>query len=343
MSSIALPPEQEQAWLESLRADLPYGLHHIGAQSWLIMQPSLFYGQRKNLLNGRLVVGRLEASREHSVLSLAGLPMIDNLGVSRIHAAIMPLEHGLVIEDIGSTNGTRINGLKLVAGRSYNLNHQDLLEIGHLRLFIHFIEMDIFVKGIRALLLRQFSAEVQAELAELVAPGEALMVLLNRLPKRPEAQLQVLWAFKAQNEPLTLEKLHERINKVIGDSPLVEEAAANLAGERTGEMGPEILQQLSTHRLTAEVPGDELGDEGAKSTYRIPKKGLASQAFHDWAALLHQQGLQMEGQLEALLAKAQALESQSEREEATRLVTSLLIQVAAWRPTVRSHLPSSDS
>jgi len=42
----------------------------------------------------------------------------------------------LSVEDLNSTNGTRINGYKLDAGRAYRLRNGDELELGRLRLVV---------------------------------------------------------------------------------------------------------------------------------------------------------------------------------------------------------------
>jgi pSer/pThr/pTyr-binding forkhead associated (FHA) protein len=57
-------------------------------------------------------------------------------GVSRFHARIQFQEDTLFIEDMGSTNGTRINGFELIGGKSYRLTPGDEIELGSLRLTV---------------------------------------------------------------------------------------------------------------------------------------------------------------------------------------------------------------
>lgn len=60
-------------------------------------------------------------------------------GVSRQHAAITRHDGSLYIEDMGSTNGTRINGFQLTARRKYRLRDGDEVEFARLRTLIRFV------------------------------------------------------------------------------------------------------------------------------------------------------------------------------------------------------------
>jgi pSer/pThr/pTyr-binding forkhead associated (FHA) protein len=57
------------------------------------------------------------------------------------HAAIVQDEESkaLYIEDLNSTNGTRINGFSLEARRRYRLRDGDELEFGHVRMILRFV------------------------------------------------------------------------------------------------------------------------------------------------------------------------------------------------------------
>jgi pSer/pThr/pTyr-binding forkhead associated (FHA) protein len=55
-------------------------------------------------------------------------------GVSRLHARFEYRSETLYVEDLGSTNGTRINGFDLTPGKSYRLATGDEIELGSMRL-----------------------------------------------------------------------------------------------------------------------------------------------------------------------------------------------------------------
>jgi len=60
-------------------------------------------------------------------------------GVSRRHARITYNDDALYIEDLDSTNGTRINGFQLEPGSTYRLRDGDELEFGRLRVVLRFV------------------------------------------------------------------------------------------------------------------------------------------------------------------------------------------------------------
>jgi len=51
-------------------------------------------------------------------------------GVSRLHAAIKIYNLRVVVTDLGSSNGTRVNGQKIVPHVDYPLNHGDMIALG---------------------------------------------------------------------------------------------------------------------------------------------------------------------------------------------------------------------
>jgi pSer/pThr/pTyr-binding forkhead associated (FHA) protein len=90
-------------------------------------------------LKDRLVVGRSSLDTPVS-LDIDLLPFdAANAGVSRQHALFHFIDGSLCIEDLDSTNGTRINGFQIQGGRQYKLRNGDELEIGRMRLIVHVI------------------------------------------------------------------------------------------------------------------------------------------------------------------------------------------------------------
>jgi pSer/pThr/pTyr-binding forkhead associated (FHA) protein len=60
-------------------------------------------------------------------------------GVSRRHAVIRRREGVLYVEDLKSTNGTRINGAQLTPEREYRLRDGDEVEFGRVRAILRFL------------------------------------------------------------------------------------------------------------------------------------------------------------------------------------------------------------
>ncbi|MBE0689246.1 MAG: FHA domain-containing protein [Anaerolineae bacterium] len=81
-----------------------------------------------------LIVGRVDPDEQTQPdIDLTSLKAEES-GVSRFHARFSHKEETLYVEDMGSTNGTRINGFELAAGKSYRLTPSDEIELGSLRL-----------------------------------------------------------------------------------------------------------------------------------------------------------------------------------------------------------------
>jgi len=84
-------------------------------------------------INQRLALGRgMEGEGEPPDLDLTAFGA-QHCGVSRRHAALVHQDNALYVEDLNSTNGTRLNGLPLARGDRYRLRNNDELELGTLR------------------------------------------------------------------------------------------------------------------------------------------------------------------------------------------------------------------
>jgi len=84
---------------------------------------------RKEFTLGRTVEGQ-------PILPDVDLSPFDafSLGVSRLHAAIRIVNSEVVVTDLGSSNGTRVNGQKIVPHVDYPINHGDIIAIGKLKI-----------------------------------------------------------------------------------------------------------------------------------------------------------------------------------------------------------------
>jgi hypothetical protein len=116
-----------------LRASAPVKLH--------TGQVSLsFAGQSEPvLLEGRpeYVLGRDGAGEVVPDVNLNVFGGQDQ-GVSRVHAALR-LDHGqMLLVDLASTNGTRLNGVRLTANQPVRLSNGDEIRLGRLALRVHF-------------------------------------------------------------------------------------------------------------------------------------------------------------------------------------------------------------
>lgn len=60
-------------------------------------------------------------------------------GVSRRHALVRPGDHMLYLIDQNSTNGTWVNGQRLLPGRDFPLSDGDVIELGALRMTLRIV------------------------------------------------------------------------------------------------------------------------------------------------------------------------------------------------------------
>jgi pSer/pThr/pTyr-binding forkhead associated (FHA) protein len=59
-------------------------------------------------------------------------------GVSRLHAAIKVVNQRVTVVDLGSSNGTRVNGQKISPNFDYPINHGDIIALGKLKIQVLF-------------------------------------------------------------------------------------------------------------------------------------------------------------------------------------------------------------
>jgi len=57
-------------------------------------------------------------------------------GVSRLHATVRISEENITIEDLGSSNGTRINNQKINPHQNHSLDHGDVIALGRFKIQI---------------------------------------------------------------------------------------------------------------------------------------------------------------------------------------------------------------
>lgn len=259
-----LAVEIEHEWLSQLEKEVPYGFYRDETDKlWLLLQPQVFYQQRSRLMDGQLILGRVSGSTELSILTL-DLPDVDKHGVSRMHAALIPMERSVGLHDVGSTNGTYHNGQRLVPGLIYHLKAGDHIRLSSLDVYVHFVPLSHYQEAMRANLRRYFSPEVQQILDSISVGVEALHALLRRVPDDAYLHYRVLASFLAdyENDPqfeVGVEEMHQRINFMIGPSPdhttthLTDSRLANLDDddytnhERPSELDS-VLAQMAQER-----------------------------------------------------------------------------------------------
>lgn len=84
---------------------------------------------------GEFVIGRKSDTTSEGLFDLSPFGGY-HLGLSRRHAVIRRMEHGYELRDLGSANGTWLNGERLVPHTPYPLPSSAHLRLGRMRLFV---------------------------------------------------------------------------------------------------------------------------------------------------------------------------------------------------------------
>ncbi len=87
-------------------------------------------------VSDRVVVGRSDEDSEVKPGLDLGKFNGESNGVSRTHAAFVVQDHTICVEDLHSTNGTRLNGLELIPDEPYRLRDGDEIEFGQIRVTV---------------------------------------------------------------------------------------------------------------------------------------------------------------------------------------------------------------
>jgi pSer/pThr/pTyr-binding forkhead associated (FHA) protein len=128
-----MPVEEEKTRAQSLRLAAPWRLLlQIGGQNQTTVGIEV---------KDRIILGRGDpVSSFYPDLDLSPYGGQEG-GVSRRHAAIIQDDDNkaLYIEDLNSTNGTRINGFSLEPRRRYRLRDGDELEFGQVQMVLRFV------------------------------------------------------------------------------------------------------------------------------------------------------------------------------------------------------------
>jgi hypothetical protein len=94
-------------------------------------QPILIKGTHKAIL-GRFSPGEVAPTVDLNPFNAA------LMGVSRHHATITRKEQSYALQDLGSTNGTWLNEVKLIPNQGYDLRNGDLIRLGQLAFYVYF-------------------------------------------------------------------------------------------------------------------------------------------------------------------------------------------------------------
>jgi putative nucleotidyltransferase with HDIG domain len=137
--------------------------------------------------------------------------VLDDNSVSRNHAEIRHTDRGWRLRDLGSTNGTRLNGVRLSAGQ-WPLRVRDLIQFG---------EVAIVVEALNDVEDEPDSNTLEEMCVEASAKSswdEALEGLAFDSQRCPRAGEQLLALLRAGHHLVHIEKEEELLNSILNDA-----------------------------------------------------------------------------------------------------------------------------
>lgn len=114
------------------------------------------------------------------------------LGVSRLHAVITRTEHGYIVEDLNSTNGTYLNEQQLEPNKPYLIQAGDYLCLGQMVLCIQ-LEEGVYSTDTVYLSASRYTpaGSLLQDVTPYLAAVENLQQIVNELRGNPEGAVQL--------------------------------------------------------------------------------------------------------------------------------------------------------
>lgn len=105
------------------------------SDAWFIRFERIYDGRQMGLeLLGEVKLGRANPDSDVVVFDPHDAQY---LGVSRIHAILRPTRDQLYLIDLGSTNGTRLNGQSIGVNMPYSVSNGDQIDLGRMEFIVH--------------------------------------------------------------------------------------------------------------------------------------------------------------------------------------------------------------
>jgi putative nucleotidyltransferase with HDIG domain len=193
---------------------------------------------------------------------------LDDTSVSRRHAEVRDTETGWQVFDLGSTNGTFVNGVRLASGvGQHALRTTDVIRFGKVELAVESIEHDHLAP-------ETHDEPLKVEASSRVTWEDAVSGVLmdrNRCP-RPGEQLLAL--LRAGHHLVSIESDEELLHSILNDAVGVLDAQRGAIVLSEGRAGDLKLRALAT------------GPRGEAGRFSY-SKNLAERAFNSGESILY--------------------------------------------------------
>jgi pSer/pThr/pTyr-binding forkhead associated (FHA) protein len=166
--------------------------------------------------------------------------VLEDTSVSRCHAEIRPTERGWRVADLGSTNGTRLNGVRLGRGQ-WPIRVRDLIQFGEVAVVVEALQDGTDANGTDADQLR-VEATASASWEEAL---EGVAFDSRRCPRPGE---QLLAMLRAGHHLVHLEKEDDLLQSILNDAVHVLDAQRGAIVLADGPEGTLRLRAVVTGR-----------------------------------------------------------------------------------------------
>lgn len=137
-STMTMPTRQIELVTSEINAKSSWGTARFDEQSMVMLHIRDVREPVQLPPSPRMTIGRSDAATEtYPDLDLTPYGAMEK-GVSRIHAALLRNEDSLTLVDLGSSNGTHLNGQRLIAEQPRVVRDGDEIRFGKLVAHIYF-------------------------------------------------------------------------------------------------------------------------------------------------------------------------------------------------------------
>jgi putative nucleotidyltransferase with HDIG domain len=165
--------------------------------------------------------------------------VLEDTSVSRCHAEVRATERGWRVSDLGSTNGTRLNGVRLGQGQ-WPLRVRDLLQFGEVAMTVETLEDE--TDGDRTTEQLRVEATARSSWEEAI---QGLAFDSHRCPRPGE---QLLAMLRAGHHLVSIDSEDELLKSILNDAVSVLDAQRGAIVLSDGPNTPLQLRALATGR-----------------------------------------------------------------------------------------------
>jgi putative nucleotidyltransferase with HDIG domain len=203
--------------------------------------------------------------------------VLDDSSVSRCHAELRATDRGWRISDLGSTNGTRLNGVRIGNGQ-WPLRVRDLLQFGEVAVVVEALEEEKDP-------LTNLPDQLRVEASSRSSWDVAMQGLAFDSNRRPRPGEQLLAMVRAGHHLGHIDSEEELLHSVLNDAVAVLDAQRGAIVLADGPDGSLRLRATATNRAQPRSQGTAPAEVSARPAFSL---SLAQRSFSRGESVLCQ-------------------------------------------------------